>query len=337
MDITNTGVLSNSADHLWGLALAGGEGIRLQGFIKKIYGVVHPKQYCAITGTRSMLRHTIDRARMLIARDQLYTIVNGSHLHYVREQLNDQPDRTVIVQPCSRETGPAILLSLLHIYHRDPQSVIALFPSDHFVLNERRFMEHISAAYMFVRMHPKQSVLLGVKPDRAEDEYGWIEPGEKTFSQGSSVLHSIKGFLEKPGSAIAEALHRNGALWNTLVLVGKVESMLLQFQKLMPEVFSPLQKIWRVLDTDLQHDIVGEVFQKLPSVNFSRAILERSHHLYTVMPLTDVYWSDWGNEPQILKDIEQFSLRQRGRSAAQRKSYLRPAAQLDHLAIAPSG
>ena len=108
--------------------------------------------------------------------------------------------------------------------------------------------------------------------------------------------------------------------------------MLLQFQKLMPEVFSPLQKIWRVLDTDLHHDIVGEVFQKLPSVNFSRAILERNQHQYAVMPLTDVYWSDWGNEPQILKDIERFNLRQRGHSVTQRKSYLKPSPQLDRLA-----
>src|SRR5262245_26114855 len=111
----NDAFLSQGINHLWGIVLAGGNGMRLQPFIKELYGVALPKQYCALTGTRSMLRHTIDRARMLIPRQQLVTVVNKSHLQYAEEQLSDQPADTVVVQPMCRETGPGILLPLVHI------------------------------------------------------------------------------------------------------------------------------------------------------------------------------------------------------------------------------
>jgi mannose-1-phosphate guanylyltransferase len=110
--------VSETGRQVWGIILAGGEGKRLQPFIRSEYGSVAPKHYCVFTGTRSMLRHTIDRAEMLIPPERLLTIVNKDHLGYVHEQLADRPLGTIIIQPFKRETGPAILYPLLEVYQR---------------------------------------------------------------------------------------------------------------------------------------------------------------------------------------------------------------------------
>ena len=87
---------------VWGVILSGGEGTRLQQFIKRLYGFVRPKQYCSIVGKRSMLQHTRDRIRLLVPPERIITVVNRSHLSYIRAQLGDQPLSTILVQPCGR-------------------------------------------------------------------------------------------------------------------------------------------------------------------------------------------------------------------------------------------
>src|SRR6266849_939612 len=80
-------IMRNESQHFWGIVLAGGEGRRLREYIRSRFGHERPKQYCVFTGTRSMLRHTIDRAQRLIPRERLLTVINRNHLKYAEEHL----------------------------------------------------------------------------------------------------------------------------------------------------------------------------------------------------------------------------------------------------------
>ena len=128
-----------------GIILAGGEGERLRPFIRQLRGGLLPKQYVNFIGTRSMLEHTFHRTEKLIPPERLFTVVSRNHLSYpeVRQQLSSRPLDTVVVQPVNRETGPGILLPLMHIYKRFPESTVAVFPSDHFIVEEELFMAHV--------------------------------------------------------------------------------------------------------------------------------------------------------------------------------------------------
>jgi mannose-1-phosphate guanylyltransferase len=125
-----------------------------------------------------MLRHTLLRAERMIPPERLLIILTQPHLPYARLELYDRPPDTLIVQPHNRETGPGILLPLLHIAQRDPEAVVVLLPCDHFVQEEGRFMAAVGHAATFISGHPERPVLLGVEPTGPEIEYGWIEPGE---------------------------------------------------------------------------------------------------------------------------------------------------------------
>ncbi|HEX9615702.1 MAG TPA: sugar phosphate nucleotidyltransferase, partial [Bacteroidota bacterium] len=188
---------ANSA-HYWGVILAGGEGSRLQEFTKHLYGKVRPKQFCVFAGTRSMFRHTLDRTLMLIPSQRILTVICKQYLEYATDQVRDVDPRNVVLLPFCKETAASVLYSLLLISRRDPDAVVALFPSDHFVRDERDFMQHVLAAFDCVRQFQGDLVVLGVDAGYPETEYGWVELADRINWDGGAALFRVRRFWEKP-------------------------------------------------------------------------------------------------------------------------------------------
>jgi len=298
-----------SRENLWGVVLSGGDGTRLQQFIKKIFGIVRPKQYCPIVGTRSMFRHTIDRVRSLVDPKKILTIVNRAHLEYVRPQISDQLPVTVLVQPCSRETANGILLSLLHIHYQNPQAIVGIFPSDHFVLEEGKFMQQVEQGFIFAKKHNNSVVLLGISPTQVEPGYGWIEKAGAVHNPWNLKTSRVRRFWEKPDPTKAKLLFAKGCLWNTFVMIGALGAFLSQFREMIPKTFNQLNSVMRFSSSDKREALLNQLYPSLPSLNFSSAILERSRRHLCVQEVSGVYWSDWGDEARVLRDVERLHLR----------------------------
>jgi mannose-1-phosphate guanylyltransferase len=139
-------ILRRGLDECGGIVLAAGDGTRVRAFLSNLCGGRGIKQFCAVIGRRSMLEHTLARVEMLIPRQHIMIVVSDEHRPEIEQQLSHWPGENVIVQPENRDTTAGILLPLVHIANRDPAATVAIFPSDHFIVNEQRFIDYVRYA-----------------------------------------------------------------------------------------------------------------------------------------------------------------------------------------------
>ena len=290
-------------DNIWGLILAGGDGKRLREFVRLRFNSDRPKQFCAFHGNRSMLGTTVDRVRRRILPQRMLVTVNSRHREFVEKDLCGVYDGNIIVQPENKETCAGILLPLLHIQQCDPGATVCIFPADHFVRQEIRFMELIEGAVSYVNAHASELVLVGAEAQYPETDYGWIEPSQTLAVEEGLEFLRVRRFWEKPSFQKAEQLVRIGCLWNTMVMVGRVNAFLEKFRRLTPELFESFRPVAESLGFPLEEEITRQVYASIPCMNFSMEILEREVHDLVVLPARGIYWSDWGRGERIEMDL----------------------------------
>lgn len=292
--------------NVWSIVLAGGEGERLKPLVLRWLGRHRPKQYCTFVGSRSMFEHTVDRA-VRIARPERTVVVAGRHHDRdTRNQLSERLIGKLIPQPINRDTAAGIFLPLSFVRARDPQAVVVLQPSDHFIYPEGRFIQTVGHTLAAVEAMPDRLFLLGVQPDRLETEYGWIQRGTPLNDSAGYPVHAVSSFLEKPDAAQADAAYRNGGLWNTLVLTATVETLWQAGWACFPDMMPLFERLALAWETPEEAAVIDAVYRTMPAHNFSSHLLQRLPDRVAVMELTDVLWSDWGKPERIAETIRRI-------------------------------
>jgi mannose-1-phosphate guanylyltransferase len=292
-----------TTQQLWGIVLAGGEGTRVRNFLTQLCGGRGIKQFCAVTGRRSMLEHTLARAERLIPRERMLIVVSTHHRPEVEAQLAHWPSANVIFQPANRDTAPGILLPLAHVSQRDPFATVAVFPSDHFLVEEARFMSFVERAAEETRRFRRGVTLLGMTPTAVEEGYGWIEPGTK--AHGRDTL-AVRRFYEKPSLLRTHDLLRRGALLNTFVCVSRADTIWELVRQAAPDLYQGFRVIRRALPTPRAEEVIAKAYGTMQPVNFSSAVCEPLAARLRVLPVPDVGWSDWGSAERILASLQRI-------------------------------
>lgn len=310
---------------LWGIVLAGGDGKRLEPLVRKLRGDDLPKQFVNFIGRRSMLEHSFDRAEKLIPRDRLFTVINREHLNHseVKQQIAGRMRDTIVVQPENKDTLPGVLLPLLHVYHRDPLATVVVFPSDHFVLEEDRFVNYLYLACRTVERKPASMVLLGVEPDNPDDEYGYILPDQEAEGFGALKVRHVSSFVEKPAADDVPKLLERGALWNTMAMVYKAFTLLHLTARVSPSLHTAFERIGQAIGTKRERQVVAEAYRHMEPVNFSTELLEalpetRPSSLLT-LPVENVLWSDWGSPRRLVNVLTKTGYLARARNLSERR------------------
>jgi len=253
-----------------------------------------------------MLEDTFHRAEKLIPSDRLFTVVSQDHLKYseVRQQLSSRPRGTVVVQPENKETGPGLLLPLMRVYSRYPESTVVVFPSDHVILEEDLFISYVDLACRAVERDPTRLILLGVEPTEPEREYGYILPGSSVKTLAPLNVLRVLQFVEKPDSHAVPDLIVKGGLWNTMIMVFKARTLLEMVRRTVPRLFEVFGRIASAIGTSSERNVVEKTYREIEPLNFSKGLLEtfpqkRPGCLLT-LPVRGVSWSDWGSEARVI-------------------------------------
>jgi mannose-1-phosphate guanylyltransferase len=314
--------------HVWALVLAGGEGKRLHALTTKPCGTPVPKQFCSLRGECSLIEDAIHRAAALVDTERICAIVASEHRRWWSKSIGLQrlPEENLIVQPRNRGTAVGILFGVLRILARDPDALVLLLPADRHIDDEGVLRQSTLAALQIVKRGKEYPVLLGLEPDRADTELGYIVPGEGDASGGHRVLR----FVEKPNGATADEIIGNGGLWNTFIVVAAAQRLVDMFAARFAGLLSEMRAI---VDTSLnrtshtRHRDVLEMYERLPEVDFSRHLLEGQESSLRVVRVPPCGWSDLGTPRRVGDTLRRLPARDYAAAVFRRSAYLNLATQ----------
>jgi mannose-1-phosphate guanylyltransferase len=275
----------------WGIVLAGGDGVRLRPLTRFICGDDRPKQFCPLYGGMTLLEQARRRAQRCIRPEQILFSLNRAHEDFYLQALLDCPSQRV-VQPRNRGTAAAILSSLLLIARRDQNATAAVFPSDHHYSDESVIAEAVESAFELSRAEPESVILVGASPHSPDVEYGWIEVGESAHRRDA---FRVRDFHEKPTLPFARLLMEQGSLWNTFVMVGKVQAFLEIICSALPGVLTAFRQFSTHCAPNEEFRIDDSLYAGMPSTDFSRHVLSVDTRRVIVQRLGAVTWSDLGD------------------------------------------
>ena len=292
--------------NLWSIVLAGGEGERLRPFVQRWLGRHQPKQYCTFIGSRSMFQHTVDRADQLAPPERKVIVIARSHLHEAAAQLAGRQPGRLVVQPANRDTAAGIFLALAHVRALDPQATVVIYPSDHFVFPESRFLKVVQTAVRAAELLSDHLILLAVAPERIEPEYGWIQPGSQLGRIGEHDVHQVELFVEKPNATVARQVLSCRGLWNTLVLAATVETLWTMGWRCFPELMRLFERYAVAIGSSREEALLETVYQSMPRQNFSSHLLQRIPQSVAAVEMNGVLWCDWGKPQRIVDTLQRI-------------------------------
>ena len=292
----------------WAVVLAGGDGTRLQSMTRAITGDNRPKQFVPVIGGSTLLDQTRRRVALSFMTDHTFIVVTQKHRRFYEPLANEVSQQLLVEQPFNKGTAPAILYALLRIARKSPQATVALFPSDHFFADDEQFMSYIDAAVAAVSVQPQSVMLLGITATAPETEYGWIEPYPSLFAKTPRSITRVRKFWEKPDSTLAKSLMERGCLWNSFVMVGRVDALLKMTRAAMPEMYAAFAAIAPAFESPAEPEAALKLYSQLEDANFSHQVLAVRPQDLMVLRVGDVGWSDLGEPKRVLSALARIGV-----------------------------
>ena len=280
----------------WALVLAAGSGTRLQSLTTDASGASVPKQFCSLTGGASLLEEALERAASVAPPSQIVVVVAAEHRRLWTNALPEIAPENVIVQPRNRGTANGILLGVTAILERDPNALVAIVPSDHYVEREHVLARALDHAMDSVAGARSASVgFLGLTPESADPELGYIVRGEP-LGDGSCA---VARFVEKPPRVDAVKLLKRRALWNSFILVARVATLVDLVALRHPVEVTAFRGLWRQASRSASPRELERLYEHLPEIDFSRHVVEGTTAPLHVMPVPACGWSDLGTPQRV--------------------------------------
>lgn len=248
----------------------------------------YPKQFINILGCgRTLIQLTVDRFKGICPDANFWVVTNEKYVPIVQEQIPNIPASHILAEPAARNTAPCVAWACWEIRKEDANANIVVTPSDAVVMNPMEFQRVITNALNFTANSSSSSIVtIGIKPNRPETGYGYVQAAEVVDGE----IHKVAAFKEKPNIETAqEYLAAGNYLWNAGIFVFHVNTMVAALTKNKPNIASDMDKIIATGD-------VATIFPECEKISIDFAVMEpaAAEGLVYTHP-ADFGWSDLGN------------------------------------------
>jgi mannose-1-phosphate guanylyltransferase len=265
--------------------MAGGVGSRFW----PVSTAEFPKQFHDMLGSGdTLIQKTFSRLSKLIPVENIYILTNERYNNLVLEQLPMVKQAQVLLEPAMRNTAPCILYASLKIQKLNPNAVMVVAPSDHWIEDEDTFSDNLKQCFDFCS-NEDALMTLGIKPTFPNTGFGYIEYDKLDENH----IKSVSQFREKPDYETAKSFLASGNfLWNGGIFIWSVKSILEAFEKFQPQMNNLFLKGFESYNTNSETAFINDNYADAENVSIDYAILEKAKNVY-VLPAT-FDWNDLG-------------------------------------------
>ena len=258
-----------------------------------------PKQFIDVLGVgRSLLQLTLDRFKGICAPENVWIVTNQKYFELVKEQLPEVPVGNILCEPCRRNTAPCIAYVSWRIKSQDPKANIVVTPSDHIVADEVEFRRVVKSCLKFTG-ETDAIITLGMKPNRPETGYGYIQADLSTSSPRNKEIYRVDKFREKPDLETAMSyIQQNNFFWNAGIFIWSVSTIVNAFRVYQPALSKIFEGLMDVYGTDQEQVMIDKLYPECENISVDYAIMEKAEEIF-VCP-ADFGWSDLGTWGSLL-------------------------------------
>jgi mannose-1-phosphate guanylyltransferase len=282
-----------ATEHYFALIMAGGSGTRLWPLSRQ----ARPKQALRLVGDRTMFQLSVERLAPLFAPERIFVVTAAEQVGTLLQQAPQLPAGNFIVEPLQRGTASAIGLAALYLRRRDPEATMAVLTADQYISDTGTYRAVLAAAYEVAQRG--HLVTLGIQPTFPSTGYGYIERGEVLTEINGLTAYRVQAFREKPDTATAESFMADGLhTWNSGMFIWRVDRILAEMHKQMPQFYDQLVQIDAAMGTDREAWVLSYVWPRVAAQTIDYGIMEGADDV-AVIP-AEMGWSDIGSWATLL-------------------------------------
>lgn len=275
---------------MYGVIMAGGGGTRFWPLSR----ATAPKQFLNITGEDSMINDTIKRVKDIIPPERIIIVTNKAQEKMLNEVIQeDIPKENVLIEPVGRNTAACIGYAAMVINKRCGDTVMGVFPSDHYIKSVDEFQRALKSASSIAERTEKL-VTMGITPTYPSTGYGYIKYDRKrSIPSEDKIAYEVVEFVEKPDIPKAKAYMESGNyLWNSGMFVWKTSVILKSFKRFLPRLYRNIEELEPSIGTPREKDMIEAIYPILQNISIDYGVMERSDEV-AVIP-GDFGWNDVG-------------------------------------------
>ena len=257
-----------------------------------------PKQFHDMLGTGStLIQQTFNRFENLIPSENILIATNKKYEDLVQQQLPKVTSKQLLLEPAMRNTAPCILYSAFKIYNENPDGIMIIAPSDHWIDDEVTFLQNIQTSFNFCAENDAL-MTLGIKPSSPNTGYGYIQ-----HDTSKSDIKKVLNFTEKPNLETAiQFLEEGNYLWNAGIFIWSVKSILKAFKTHLPTMYTLFSKGEKSYNTASENTFIEDNYACSENISIDFGIMEKAAGVF-VLPV-EFGWNDLGTWGSLYQKLE---------------------------------